>query len=89
MTLDEFLASEAKHGLEKRLEVLFPDEEERKARRPVYDERLNYEIDTIIKMGFSGYFLIVADFIRWPKTMECLSARAGGRVPVLWSPIVF
>ena len=67
MTLDEFLASEAKHGLEKRLEVLFPDEEERKARRPVYDERLNYEIDTIIKMGFSGYFLIVADFIRWAK----------------------
>ena len=36
MTLDEFLASEAKHGLEKRLEVLFPEEEERKARRPVY-----------------------------------------------------
>ena len=67
MTLDEFLASEAKHGLEKRLEVLFPEEEERKARRPVYDERLNYEIDTIIKMGFSGYFLIVADFIRWAK----------------------
>lgn len=67
MTLDEFLTSEAKQGLEKRLAVLFPDEEERKARRPVYDERLNYEIDTIIKMGFSGYFLIVADFIRWAK----------------------
>ena len=67
MTLDEFMASEARQGLEKRLEVLFPDEEERKARRPVYDERLNYEIDTIVKMGFSGYFLIVADFIRWAK----------------------
>lgn len=67
MTLDEFLESEARHGLEKRLEVLFPDEEERKAKRPVYDERLNYEIGTIINMGFSGYFLIVADFIRWAK----------------------
>ena len=67
MTLDEFLTSEAKHGLEKRLEELFPDEEERKVQRPRYDERLDYEIGTIINMGFSGYFLIVADFIRWAK----------------------
>lgn len=34
---------------------------------PRYDERLDYEIGTIINMGFSGYFLIVADFIRWAK----------------------
>ena len=46
---------------------MFPDEEERKAQRPRYDERLDYEIGTIINMGFSGYFLIVADFIRWAK----------------------
>ena len=67
MTLDEFMAHEAREGLEKRLEVLFPDEQERRTKRPLYDERLNYEIDTIVKMGFSGYFLIVADFIRWAK----------------------
>ena len=32
-----------------------------------YRERLEYELDVIAKMGFSGYFLIVADFIQWAK----------------------
>jgi DNA polymerase-3 subunit alpha len=32
-----------------------------------YEERLTYELDMIEKMGFSGYFLIVADFIQWAK----------------------
>ena len=32
-----------------------------------YEDRLNLELDIIIKMGFSGYFLIVADFINWAK----------------------
>ena len=33
----------------------------------VYRERLKFETNTIIKMGFPGYFLIVADFINWAK----------------------
>ncbi len=33
----------------------------------VYQDRLGYELDMIDKMGFSGYFLIVADFIQWAK----------------------
>ena len=32
-----------------------------------YGERLTYELDMIEKMGFAGYFLIVADFIQWAK----------------------
>ncbi len=32
-----------------------------------YQERLVYELNMIEKMGFSGYFLIVADFIQWAK----------------------
>src|SRR5260221_9011434 len=32
-----------------------------------YEERLVYELNMIEKMGFSGYFLIVADFIQWAK----------------------
>jgi DNA polymerase III subunit alpha len=32
-----------------------------------YKERLDYELDVIAKMGFAGYFLIVADFIQWAK----------------------
>lgn len=32
-----------------------------------YEDRLAYELDMIEKMGFDGYFLIVADFIQWAK----------------------
>jgi DNA polymerase-3 subunit alpha len=67
MTLDDFLVAEAKAGLEVRLEELYPNSEERAARRPEYDERLKIETDTIVQMGFPGYFLIVADFINWAK----------------------
>ncbi len=36
-------------------------------RREIYRTRLQYELGVIAKMGFSGYFLIVADFIQWSK----------------------
>ncbi|MFZ5582120.1 MAG: DNA polymerase III subunit alpha [Pseudomonadota bacterium] len=67
ISLDQHLINEAKAGLEKRLELLFPDPEERQRRRPEYDERLEIETKTIVQMGFPGYFLIVADFINWGK----------------------
>ncbi|MBS1191339.1 MAG: polymerase subunit alpha [Rhodocyclaceae bacterium] len=67
MTTDEYLVAEARAGLEKRLEELYPDPEERQKRRPEYDERLVFECNTIVQMGFPGYFLIVADFINWAK----------------------
>ena len=67
ITLDEFLVLEAERGLERRLDQLYPDPEEKARRRPVYDDRLKTETATIIQMGFPGYFLIVADFINWGK----------------------
>ncbi len=67
MSLDDFLVLEAKKGLEERLQQLYPDPEEREKQRPRYEERLKFETDTIIQMGFPGYFLIVADFIQWAK----------------------
>ena len=67
MTLDDFLIAEAKAGLEERLALLYPHPEERERQRPRYEERLRFETDTIVQMGFPGYFLIVADFIRWAK----------------------
>src|SRR5574343_1178903 len=67
MTLDDFLVAEAKRGLEERLKELYPNEVDREAQRPRYEERLKFETDTIIQMGFPGYFLIVADFIIWAK----------------------
>ena len=65
--LDDFLVAEAKRGLEQRLAQLYPDEAVLNGRRPEYEERLVFECDTIIQMGFPGYFLIVADFINWAK----------------------
>ena len=67
-SLDDFLYAESKRGLQQRMVQLFPDEAARVAKMPEYSERLAFEIATIIKMGFPGYFLIVADFIRWAKT---------------------
>ena len=67
ITLDNFLCQEAATGLERRLLQLFPVESERVEQRPVYDARLKIETDTIVQMGFPGYFLIVADFINWAK----------------------
>jgi DNA polymerase III subunit alpha len=42
-------------------------EAELRARYPDYFARLDFELDVIIQMGFPGYFLIVADFIKWAK----------------------
>ena len=35
-----------------------------------YRERLDFELDVITGMGFAGYFLIVADFIKWAKAND-------------------
>ncbi|HJV84326.1 MAG TPA: DNA polymerase III subunit alpha [Noviherbaspirillum sp.] len=67
MSLDDFLVQQAKEGLEVRLRQLYPDDEKREKNRQRYEARLKFEMDTIIKMGFPGYFLIVADFIQWGK----------------------
>jgi DNA polymerase III subunit alpha len=58
-------------GLDQRLIQLYPDAAERERQRARYEERLAFEIETILKMGFPGYFLIVADFINWAKTHGC------------------
>ena len=61
----------AREGLVKRLDVYvytpgMTDEEKEKVGKKYYD-RLEYELSVIIKMKFSGYFLIVSDFIGWSK----------------------
>ncbi len=67
VTLEDHLRREAAAGLERRLLVLYPDPTVRERKRPEYAARLDFETDTIVKMGFAGYFLIVADFINWAK----------------------
>ncbi|WP_411341859.1 DNA polymerase III subunit alpha [Sphingopyxis sp. J-6] len=61
------LAADARVGLDARL-ALHPEltEEERNA----YVARLDFEVGVIVQMGFPGYFLIVADFIKWAKAHD-------------------
>ncbi|MAZ40033.1 MAG: DNA polymerase III subunit alpha [Legionellales bacterium] len=66
-TIDSYLSEISYSGLEKRLEILFPEANVREQKRATYRSRLQIELDVIIKMGFPGYFLIVADFIQWSK----------------------
>ena len=57
----EELCVQAREGLKARLDAAGITE-----RKP-YEDRLEFELNTIIQMGFPGYFLIVSDFIKWSK----------------------
>ncbi len=61
-TPDSYMAQLARSGLERRFQE-FPQPVDRDA----YDRRLQLELSVISAMGFSGYFLIVQDFINWAK----------------------
>jgi DNA polymerase-3 subunit alpha len=69
MTLDEFFVAESQAGLVERLAVLLPDTQapDYAHKRRIYEDRLAFELNTIIQMKFPGYFMIVSDFIRWAK----------------------
>ena len=68
LTENDFFRKISYEGLEERLEFILdksqPDYDERKKE---YVDRLEFELDIIIQMGFPGYFLIVMDFIQWGK----------------------
>jgi DNA polymerase-3 subunit alpha len=66
MTEAETVRVMAREGLERRfVEQGIPEPD-----RPRYRDRLDYELSVIEKMGFAGYFLIVADFIQWAKAQN-------------------
>jgi DNA polymerase III subunit alpha len=68
MTVDEFTIHESEKGLESRLKGIIDQSDPAYAeKRKEYADRLKLELDVIIQMGFPGYFLIVADFIRWAR----------------------
>ncbi len=62
LTTAQFLRDESDRGLQARLTAM-PGQPDAAA----YQARLQLELDVICQMGFEGYFLIVADFIRWAK----------------------
>ena len=57
----EMLRRDARAGLEARLAAIVDGDGD------AYRRRLEFELDVIVQMGFAGYFLIVADFIKWAK----------------------
>ena len=68
LTMDEYFRKVSHEGLEQRLQVLLdPAAGDFSERQAEYRARLDFELETIIQMGFPGYFLIVMDFIRWAK----------------------
>ena len=71
MPIEDYFRLLSVQGLEERLVHLYPDAAKREAERPRYAERLEFEINTILNMGFPGYFLIVGDFINWAKKNGC------------------
>ncbi len=71
MPLEDYFRKVSVEGLELRLAARYPDAAERERQRPRYAERLEFEIVTILKMGFPGYFLIVSDFIKWAIANGC------------------
>jgi len=58
VSIEEFLRTEAARGLAARFPAGVP---------PAHAERLARELGVICQMGFAGYFLIVADFVRWAR----------------------
>ena len=78
----ELLNLKAKEGLLLRLQEMNINSPS------IYQERLNYELEIINNMGFSGYFLIVADFVNWAKNKEIAvgpGRGSGAGSVVAWS----
>ena len=71
LSADDFLTKQAIKGLEQKYHALnsmnIKHHHLNKDTVLTYKDRLNYELKVVIKMGFSGYFLIVMDFIAWAK----------------------
>ena len=72
---DDIIEKQSKEGLLKRLseEVFYYKENENKDKKDIekeYFDRLSYELSVIKNMGFSGYFLIVSDFVKWTKSQD-------------------
>jgi len=71
---EEIMRDMSRDGLEERLaaHVYTPEmsDDDRTAAAKLYHDRLDFEMNVIVTMGFAGYFLIVADFIQWAKKQD-------------------
>lgn len=71
-SVEEYLSNLSQQGLDARLQYISRNLslDNIASKREHYEERLKIELDVINKMGFAGYFLIVADFIQWAKSND-------------------
>jgi DNA polymerase-3 subunit alpha len=69
-TLESMFTKSCLNGLQERFGVMREKSELTPEKEELYTDRLTHEIDVINKMGFPGYFLIVADFINWAKDRD-------------------
>lgn len=67
IVLEDYFREQAQQGLQRRLAQNVALEQNAV---PTYHDRLQLELDVIIRMGFAGYFLIVADFIAWAESQK-------------------
>ena len=70
---DEVLKKETFDGLKEKFEKIFKiDSKDLSSNKDYlkYKDRLDHELDIIIEMKYSSYFLIVSDYIKWAKTNE-------------------
>ncbi|MCH9770021.1 MAG: DNA polymerase III subunit alpha, partial [Gammaproteobacteria bacterium] len=69
ISLEKYIHQQAEQGLMQRLAISYPDGLT-EVEKQNYTERLEIELTVINRMGFPGYFLIVADFISWAKSQH-------------------
>lgn len=71
-SIEDYFSAQARSGLEQRLQAIDLTKHNRTVAqtRQLYFDRLDFELKTILQMGFPGYFLIVADFIQWAKNNQ-------------------
>ncbi|MBO4425088.1 MAG: DNA polymerase III subunit alpha, partial [Spirochaetales bacterium] len=62
----EYLTALSWEGLRRR----YPGYENNPEQKKILEDRLSYELDVILRMGFDGYYLIVRDYIYWAKTHD-------------------
>jgi DNA polymerase-3 subunit alpha len=63
-SLEGYLEEIVRNGFDKKV---YKNPSIPKDKVPIYKERLDYELDLILKMQFAGYFLIVSDFVKYAK----------------------
>ena len=87
LTEDEELARQAREGLRRRLDTTLPPGGDEQS----YWLRLEREIGVIQSMGFSGYFLIVSDFMKWAVAHDIPvgpGRGSGAGSAVAWSLLI-